>query len=218
MYLIVLVEVAADKRAVYMTAVGCYVGVGRDNNAARRRGKRPRVCTEVPHNICAGRFERSAVDVAEAQRAAAVVGRVNVDYDVYAAVFEQQLLKQAAVVAAAYVVCVYVNNHGVARSNAAAYYSGVRSGKGIRGIARRALHSFDKLVAAGGYAKHILVKVERLVLCGSAANGKLVSTDIQHVVVNAACNKARAVAVVGVVKLKVEAQHQLVLHTRLEIR
>ena len=218
MNLVVLIKIVADKRAVYVASVCAYVSVRSDNNAACRRGKRSRICTEVPHNIGAGALERCVVDVAEAQRIAAVVRCVNVDYDVHSAVFEQKFLKQTAIVRTARVVCIDVDYHGIAGNHAAAHYCGVCSRKRLSGASLGALNGFYKLVAARGDVKHVLVEVERLVLGGCAANGELVRADIQHVVMNAARNKACAVAVVGVVKLKVEAKHQLILHAGPEVR
>ena len=93
MYFVILIESIADKRAVHMTLISCYLCIRRNNDTSGRSTYSSCIASQIPYNICAAAVERSAVDVAEIEVVASESGSVNVDNNINATVVSENLYK-----------------------------------------------------------------------------------------------------------------------------
>ena len=208
MDLIVLVEGIADERAVDSALSGAYSSIRSDHDTARRRFHSAVVCTEVPDNIRAGFIERNAIQVAQRDKVAGKILGVDIEHNAHAVVLPEQRFKFAADVHGIHqIVGVDIHYQRLAGRNCTLCDSADGVVKGAADIhAGLPFDSGDQVLTSRRKRIQRSGDVELSFSRLRFSDDQVVLFNAVDLILPAAGNESRTVAVVGIAYLAVKAQ------------
>ena len=212
MYLVILIECIADKRAVHMPPVGRDGRIRRSNNSSGGCAQRFLVATQVPYDISAALVECRAIDIAEIKVIPLKIRGINVDDHADPVILSKQLYKSALIIL---IVCDVVRVGGNDHRLTGLYLSAhdilictLKSGAEAGGSLYLA-DIFKKLITVVSDSIQRPLDIILRLACIRVAYSQLGRVDIQQLIMRTVGVEASPVAVIGIFTLKAEVQHYL---------
>ena len=212
MYLVILVECIADKRAVHMTPVGRNGRIRRSNNSSGGCAQRLLIAAEVPYNICTALIECCSVDIAKIKVISLKIRGINVYDHADPVILSKQLYQSALIILiVSDVVRVGGNDHRLTGLYLSAHdilICTLKSGAEAGGSLYPPDVFKELITAVSDSIQRPLDIILRLVCIGIAYSqpGRV---DIQQLIMRTVGVETSPVAVIGIFTLKAEIQHYL---------